>query len=227
MPKRAVVLLSGGMDSSVLLYQMKFEDYEVLALSVDYGQRHVRELLAAARIAEAADVDHRVLPIASSMGVLFHGSQSSQVNNTVPVPHGHYAAETMRQTIVPNRNMILLALAGGLAESVRRPEEPVVVAYAAHAGDHAIYPDCRPEFYHSCRETLQFATDNWVQMIAPFGRKTKTEIAAIGAKLGVPFEKTYSCYEGREAHCGLCGTCVERKEAFKDAGIADPTEYEA
>jgi 7-cyano-7-deazaguanine synthase len=226
MAKRAIVLLSGGMDSSVLLSHMKFEDYEVTALSVDYGQRHERELASAQAIAEAASVPLVRLELAVALAPIFMHSKSSQVNSDIAVPHGHYAAESMKTTIVPNRNMLLLSLAGALAESVRGQEEACVIAYAAHAGDHAIYPDCRPSFYGACNRTIEEATDYWVKLYAPFGNITKTDIAKRGAQLGVPFELTYSCYEGRDLHCGLCGTCVERKEAFKDAGIADPTRYE-
>lgn len=136
----------------------------------------------------------------------------------------------MQQTIVPNRNMLLLSVAGALAASlVQVPEYPdkAIVAYAAHAGDHAIYPDCRPEFYESCAETLFQATGGAVTLYAPFGTITKKDIVERGHLMRVPFALTYSCYEGGERHCGLCGTCVERREAFAEAGVEDPTEYSA
>jgi 7-cyano-7-deazaguanine synthase len=219
-PKKAVVLLSGGLDSSVLCSYLLFEDIQVHALIVDYGQRHRREL-------EAADAVAAFLKIPTTHAkidpVIFAGSGSSQVSGSgVDVPEGHYAAETMKATIVPNRNMILLALAAGVAES----RNADCVAYAAHAGDHFIYPDCRPEFYESCAETIHKATDGRVMLYAPFGTITKTDIARRGQLLRAPLELTYSCYVGLERHCGRCGTCTERIEAFKDAGVSDPTSYE-
>jgi 7-cyano-7-deazaguanine synthase len=129
----------------------------------------------------------------------------------------------MKLTIVPNRNMLLLSMAAARAISVGAD----TVAYAAHAGDHAVYRDCRPEFYESCDETIQLATGDAVSMYAPFIEITKTDIAQRGAQLKAPMHLTYSCYKGRSLHCGKCGTCVERIEAFQDAGVTDPTEYES
>jgi 7-cyano-7-deazaguanine synthase len=220
--QKAVVLLSGGLDSSTLLHQLLFEEFSVTGLTIDYGQRHRRELLAAIQIAEKAGVDHKLIHMDSALRPIFAEARSSQVGSFVPVPEGHYADETMKATIVPNRNMLLLAVAGALAESIGAG----FVAYAAHAGDHPIYPDCRPEFYESCELTLVYATDGRVRLYAPFGKITKTDIVKRGSHYKVPFHLTYSCYAGRPEHCGKCGTCVERREAFRDSGVLDPTLYE-
>jgi 7-cyano-7-deazaguanine synthase len=137
------------------------------------------------------------------------------------IPEGHYAAEVMKQTVVPNRNMILLAIAAGYAEGLGAG----FVAYAAHAGDHYIYPDCRPEFVEAVRSAIQLATETRVQLLTPFLYWYKKDIVSWGKELGVPWKLTWSCYKGGEKHCGKCGTCIERKEAFILAGVDDPTEY--
>jgi 7-cyano-7-deazaguanine synthase len=226
MTKKAIALLSGGLDSATLLYQLKYEDYEPVALSVDYGQKHLVELDAAVGIAAAAGVQHMLIDLSTGLLPVFQYARSSQVNELVDVPHGHYADESMKLTVVPNRNMLLLAVAGALAESLRQQKQEIwTIGYAAHAGDHPIYPDCRPEFYFSCQQTLEKATDGHVTLYAPFGKISKTDIVRRAVQLHVPVELTYSCYEGGEDHCGLCGTCTERIEAFRDAGVPDPTTY--
>lgn len=214
-----VVLLSGGMDSSTLLYYVKELAASVQAISFDYGQRHLRELRSAASIAEAADVPLKVVDLRSLQSVM---RGSSQTDATVPVPHGHYADESMRATVVPNRNMVMLSVAAAQAISTGASS----VAYAAHEGDHAVYPDCRPEFIQAMWKALTLCHyDGGINLFTPFKGKSKQEIAIEGHRLGVPFALTYSCYEGNELHCGQCGTCVERKEAFALAIIDDPTEY--
>jgi len=221
--RRAVVLLSGGLDSSTLAYFVQELGFNVHAISIDYGQRHVQELHAARNIALAgAFAEHQIVNVAAPMQGLFEQSASSQVGRRVPVPHGHYAAENMKTTIVPNRNMVLIAMATAYAVSINSR----TVAYAAHAGDHAIYPDCRPEFAAAIAEAMLLGNDPGVELYRPFIQLTKTDIAREAKRLRVPTHLTYSCYEGREKHCGKCGTCVERIEAFRDAGLQDPTEYE-
>lgn len=212
-----VCLLSGGMDSTVLLYLLR-ERYEVLALSVSYGQRHKRELLAAQAVVQAAGVQHRVVDL-SALSVVLAGS--SQTSADIAVPHGHYADSNMSVTVVPNRNMILLAVAAAQAIS----SQTASVAYAAHAGDHEIYPDCRPEFAIAMGHCLAQCHYTPVNLWRPFICMTKADIVKVGARVGAPFHLTYSCYEGGEQHCGLCGTCYERRTAFLEAGVADPTEY--
>ena len=219
---KSVVLLSGGVDSTTLLYSLLEEKppEDVIALSVLYGQKHVRELDAASRIAKDASVDHVVADLGEALLPVFAEARSSQVGRRLNVPQGHYADESMKATVVPNRNALLISVAGALAVSIEADE----VAYAAHAGDHPIYPDCRPEFVTAMEMTLHVACG--IDLYAPFIEITKTDVVKIGFDIGVPYALTYSCYEGRPAHCGLCGTCQERIEAFRDSLVPDPTEYE-
>ena len=218
-----VILHSGGMDSTTLLYAALADGRKVNALGVLYGQRHSKELDAAAHICAVVGVHYQVVDL-KALRHLWLGS--SQTDSRVPVPHGHYAEESMKQTIVPNRNLTMLSVAAGWALSLE-PESTVVdVGYAAHAGDHAIYPDCRPEFVEAAAKTLAIVDHRPVKIWAPFINKTKAQIAALGQSFDVPFELTWSCYEGKELHCGKCGTCVERREAFELSGVEDPTTYD-
>lgn len=216
---KTVVTFSGGMDSTTLLYHLRSLGHEVLAIGVDYGQRHRVELDRGQKVLTELGVDHRMVDL-SSIAALLGGS--SQTDPTVAVPQGHYAEDSMKTTVVPNRNMILLAVAAAWAIS----EKADHVAYAAHAGDHTIYPDCRPEFADRVGEAIAIADWHSVQLIRPFIEMSKADIVSIGADLGVPFEATWSCYEGGDVHCGACGTCVERREAFLLAGVEDPTPYD-
>ena len=218
---KIVCIMSGGMDSSTLVYHYWRNGHNVTALGFDYGQRHKKELISAAEICKGIDVSFTVADL-SRIAPLIAG-QSSQLNPDVDVPHGHYAAENMKQTVVPNRNMIMLSVAIGHAIS----EQADAVAYGAHAGDHTIYPDCREEF--ACALDLAAMLCDWrkVRLLRPFSRIGKHDICAMGDKHGVPFEKTWSCYEGQEVHCGKCGTCVERREAFELSNVQDPTIYGA
>lgn len=220
-----VTIVSGGMDSVTLAYDINADDSEQLLVSFDYGQRHVRELQAAADAASALSVRWEVIDL-RDVGRALSGSRSALLDRYVDVPHGHYAAESMRSTIVPNRNMMMLAIAAAIASA----EGAQLVAFAAHGGDHHVYPDCRPEFVEALDRavdlgTLDEDTDSSVRLIAPYIEWSKTDIARRGKSLGVPFERTWSCYEGGRLHCGKCGTCVERIEALRDAGVDDKTEY--
>jgi len=191
----------------------------VKALSVHYGQRHVKELSAAKRIAgRLFGVEWREANL-SDLQPFLEGS--SQTSPEIPVPHGHYTEESMKQTIVPNRNMLMLSIAIAWAISSKFES----VAYAAHAGDHAIYPDCREPFVAAMTEAARLCDWHPVIILRPFITMTKAEIVRLGAGLGVPFGETWSCYEGGEVHCGQCGTCQERVWAFQAAGIPDPTAY--
>lgn len=221
MKKKCVICFSGGLDSTVLFSLMREEGYEVYALSVNYGQRHARgELQAADKILLTLKVEeYRVLDLRSLRHIMLG---SSQTDASIEVPEGHYAEESMKATVVPNRNMILLALATAWAISLKAER----VAYAAHAGDHTIYPDCRPRFVAKMDEAIKHCDWSPPVLYTPFVRSTKADIVCLGNDLGSPLELTYSCYKGREKHCGKCGTCNERKEAFKLAGVLDPTEYE-
>jgi 7-cyano-7-deazaguanine synthase len=213
-----VAIYSGGLDSTVLLYELLAAGDEVLALSVDYGQRHRVELAYAKQMATQLGVEWRLADLSAISGLL---AGSSQTSANVPVPHGHYAEDSMKQTVVPNRNMIMLAVAGGWAIS-RRADR---LAYGAHTGDHTIYPDCRPEFVAAMQAALGLADWHKLELYCPFLTISKADIVARGARLGVDFQNTWSCYEGGQRHCGLCGTCFERREAFRLAGVPDPTEY--
>lgn len=216
---KTVVTFSGGMDSTVLLYHLRKLGHQVLAISVDYGQRHRTELEYAERIVKPLGISHEVADLRAITRLL---AGSSLTDGSIDLPLGHYAADSMKATVVPNRNMIMLAVSAGWAISQRAD----FVAYAAHAGDHAIYPDCRPEFAESMTKAIGLADWHRVELLRPFVTKTKTEIARLGHELGVPFEWTWSCYQGGSMHCGACGTCIERREAFALAGLPDPTGYD-
>jgi len=216
---KALVLFSGGLDSTVLAAQLLADGAETRLLSIDYGQRHAKELDKAEKIAQALGLPHRILRL-PDLGPLLGGS--SLTDDQVELPEGHYAEESMKATVVPNRNMILLALAGGHALSIGFD----TIAYAAHAGDHTIYPDCRPEFADAMEKALGLADWQNLNLHRPFVNFSKEELVRKGNELGAPLELTWSCYAGREKHCGKCGTCVERKEAFALAKVEDPTEYE-
>jgi 7-cyano-7-deazaguanine synthase len=215
---KVVLIYSGGLDSTVLLYDLIAKGQEVRALSINYRQRHSQELACAAAITALVGVEHRVADLRSISTLL---SGSSLTSPDVPVPDGHYAEDTMKATVVPNRNMIMLSVAAGWAISTKSD----AVTFAAHGGDHAIYPDCRAEFADALDKAIQLADWHSVRLIRPFVGMTKADIAKRGAELRVPFEKTWSCYKGGTHHCGVCGTCVERREAFHLAGITDPTTY--
>lgn len=216
---KTVLIYSGGLDSTVALYLLKSQGYDVKALSVDYGQRHKKEIEFAKYHCRKLSIEHQV---ADLTGITHLLAGSSQTSPDVAVPDGHYAEESMKLTIVPNRNMIMLSVAIGWAVSQKADS----VAYAAHAGDHAIYPDCRPEFAEAMNEAAQLADWHQVSLLRPFVQWSKADIAAEGQRLGVEFELTWSCYKGGLSHCGTCGTCVERREAFTLAGITDPTLYQ-
>jgi len=214
--KRCVVLLSGGIDSTTLLYSLVSE-YECYPLTINYGQRHSKECVAARNVCEARDhnllLRWKYLDL-SVLKVLIH----SALHGFGDIPEGHYSAASQAATVSPNRNMIFLAIAAGYAQTVGAG----YVAYAAHSNDRAIYPDCRPEFVKSCAETVRLGTGGLVGLLAPFVNVTKADIIRLGKRLNVPFRLTWTCYLGEERPCGRCGTCVERTESFKLAGFPDP-----
>lgn len=217
MEKECIIVLSGGMDSTTLLYDYK--DEIAIALTFDYGSNHNAREIECARIhCERLGIEHIVIPL-DFMHQYFH---SSLLDGADAIPEGHYADDNMRSTVVPFRNGIMLAVACGMAES--RGLKKVLIAN--HSGDHAVYPDCRAAFIDAMSEAMQAGTYDGISILAPYTGKDKTFIAARGAELGVDFSLTYSCYKGRERHCGRCGTCVERREAFHIAGIPDHTLYE-
>jgi 7-cyano-7-deazaguanine synthase len=240
---KAVVLFSGGLDSTTLLYH-SVQEYaygepsEVIALSFDYGQRHAKELAVAAAIAADLEVVHHIVKLGAgktnAQGEVAFGPLanllpgSSLTDPTVPVPNGHYGAENMKATVVPNRNAIMLSIAYGVGVAYGAE----VVVFGAHAGDHAIYPDCRPVFVSRLERALMTG-NRWdkdtpvPELFGPFLDMSKADIAEQAVELDVPIEKTWSCYQGGELHCGRCGTCVERLEALDSIpGFIDPTAYE-
>ena len=212
---KTAVIFSGGMDSATLLYQLRADGHQVMPIGVNYGQRHRKELNCAEMFCRGIGLSYPILDL-RNVGALLTGS--SQTDSNVPVPHGHYAAENMKLTVVPNRNMLMLAAAGAVALAERCD----AIAYGAHAGDHTIYPDCRPTFIQIMREAFLNCDWNPLQLLVPFQDWTKGQIAERGILLGVPYELTWTCYEGGERPCGACGACTERAEAFAFAGAKDP-----
>jgi len=217
---KIVLLLSGGLDSTVLLYHLLSCKHEAITLSAWYLQRHARELDAAQEIADSAKVEHHYMNF-SNFGSIVN---SALTTPEIEVPQGDYTPEVLKTIIVPNRNALLLSAAFGLAFT----RNAFAVAYAAHSGDHAIYPDCRPEFIYAFEKAMELAwfPEKRVKLIAPFATYTKTQIVRLGSELNVPFGLTYSCYVGKKKHCGQCPTCRERRKAFAEAHVLDPTEYE-
>ena len=208
--KDSVIVLSGGMDSTTLLHERK--EQIALAVTFDYGSKHnEREIECARKNCEMLGIEHIVIPL-EFMGKYF---KSSLLIGGEEIPEGHYADDNMKSTVVPFRNGIMLSIAAGLAES--RGLKKVMLAN--HGGDHAIYPDCRPGFVRAMSEAISEGTYDGVVIDAPYTDITKSDIARIGKRIGVDYSLTYSCYKGGERHCGKCGTCVERMEALRDAGI--------
>lgn len=215
---KVVVLVSGGMDSVAALYDARAGHEVTGALSFDYGSKHNhREIPFAAAHCAKLGIPHQVIAL-SFVSDLF---ASHLLKSGGEIPDGHYEEETMKQTVVPFRNGIMLAIAGGYAESIGAAG----LVIAAHAGDHAIYPDCRETFMQAMGAALRTGTYAEVELLRPFIAMNKAQIARRGHELGVDFSQTWSCYKGRDIHCGTCGTCVERREAFQLAGLPDPTTY--
>lgn len=217
MKKDALIIVSGGMDSITLLHDRK--DEIALAVTFDYGSNHNKREIGFARMnCDELGIEHIIIPL----DFIHQYFRSSLLEGADAVPEGHYQDENMKSTVVPFRNGIMLSIACGLAES--RGLHKVMIAN--HAGDHAIYPDCRGTFIASMSEAMAYGTYEHVKIEAPYTGITKSQIAFIGKMRNLDYSKTYSCYKGGEKHCGKCGTCIERKEALRDAGIDDPTEYE-
>ncbi|MDY6815271.1 MAG: 7-cyano-7-deazaguanine synthase QueC [Pseudomonadota bacterium] len=218
MTEIVVVIYSGGMDSFTLLNLARARGYQVHALSFNYGQRHVRELDCARQVCADLGIPHKEIDIRALSGVM----SGSSLTSDIEVPEGHYEEDSMKATVVPNRNMILLSLATGYAVTVGAS----AVWFGAHGGDHAIYPDCRPGFVEKMDAVCRVANYEPVAIEAPFIRLDKGEILAEGLQLGLDYALTWTCYNGRDKACGRCGSCVERLEAFAANGVADPLEYE-
>lgn len=217
MEKDSLIVVSGGMDSITLLYDMK--DRIAMGVSFDYGSNHnAREIPFAEMHCKRLGIKH----ITIRLDFMHQYFKSSLLEGADAIPEGHYDDENMKSTVVPFRNGIMLAIATGLAESNGLKN----VMLANHAGDHAIYPDCRPEFVEAMSQATQAGTYDGIHVLAPYTNITKTDIALRGKALGIDYTETWSCYKGGEKHCGKCGTCTERREALAEAGIEDHTEYE-
>lgn len=218
MAQKVVVIFSGGMDSFTVLNKALADGFEVFALSFDYGQRHKKEIDYAARACAKLGVHHKIVDI-SAINQLIGGSS---LTDDIDVPEGHYEEESMKQTVVPNRNMILISLAVGYAVSVGANK----VYYGAHSGDHAIYPDCRPEFVEKMNDVCRIANYEEVEVVSPYLHNSKIEILTDGLNMGLDYSMTWTCYNGREKACGKCGACQERLEAFRLNNAVDPLDYE-
>lgn len=218
MGKKAVIILSGGLDSTTLLYDIISQGYEVKAISFDYNQKHKKELDKAKLTCKKLNIEHKVL----NLDVLNQIAPSALTRDDWSIPEGHYEDENMKQTVVPNRNMVLLSLATsyGVAEKADK------LFYGAHAGDHEIYPDCRKEFVDKMSDVIKICDWHEVSLEAPYWNFTKGDIVKRGIELGVPYEDTWTCYKGLEKACGKCGSCQERLEAFSVNKLTDPLEYE-
>ena len=217
MTKDTLMVVSGGMDSTTMLYE--YADRIALAITFNYGSNHnAREIECARYNGDRLGIELVVVDM-PFVGQLF---ESSLLSGADAIPEGNYDDDNMRSTVVPFRNGIMLAVAAGLAES--RGLKHLMMAN--HGGDHAIYPDCRRGFVDAMSRAIAEGTYDRITIDAPYTDITKTDIARRGAALGIDYSHTYSCYKGGEKHCGRCGTCTERRQAFADAGLPDPTEYE-
>lgn len=215
---RAVVIYSGGMDSYTVLHRALNEGYEVYALSFDYGQRHRRELDVARQVCESLGINHQVVDITAIHALV---GNSALTDASQPMPHGNYDDDNMQSTVVPNRNMILLSLAIGYAVNLEAP----CCFYGAHGGDHAIYPDCRPEFVERMNDVAAIANYQAVSIEVPYLHADKADILAEGLAMGLDYANSWTCYEGGAKACGQCGSCRERLEAFARHGRQDPLPY--
>ena len=215
--KDSILVLSGGLDSTTMLYE--YRERIALAVSFHYGSNHNDKELAFAKMhCERLGIPHMIIPLAF-IKEHFH---SSLLEGADAIPEGNYDDENMKSTVVPFRNGIMLSIAAGLAEN----NQLQYIMLANHAGDHTIYPDCRPEFVNAMNKAVHAGTCNGVQLLTPYTHLTKASIASHGKALGIDYAETWSCYKGGEHHCGVCGTCRERKEALAQAGIEDTTIYD-
>lgn len=212
----SIIILSGGLDSTTMLYEYK--DDIALALSFDYGSNHNARELAFARLhCERLGIPHIIIPL----DFIHQYFRSSLLEGADAIPEGNYNDDNMRSTVVPFRNGIMLAIAAGMAETRGLSR----IMMANHAGDHAIYPDCRQSFVDAMNQAIMAGTYEGITLFTPYTNLTKADIARHGKALGIDYSETWSCYKGGEKHCGKCGTCTERREALREAGIVDTTEY--
>ena len=215
---KAVVVLSGGMDSTTLLYDVVNQGYKTFCIGFDYNQRHKKELWMAKKTCDKLGLEYLIVDL-SALNVV---APSALTRDDIEVPEGHYTDDNMKQTVVPNRNMVMLSIATAYAIGKGAND----VFYGAHAGDHAIYPDCRVEFVDKMKEAIKISDWEPINLHAPYLTVDKGDIAIKGKELDVDYSLTWTCYKGLELACGKCGSCVERLEAFEKAGIKDPVIYE-
>lgn len=215
---KVLAVVSGGMDSVTMLHDLVAQGHEVSVVSFNYGQRHLKELEVAKANADKLGLKHKVIDMAFMAQLL----DNSALTGDTDVPEGHYEADNMKLTVVPNRNMIMASIAVGLA--VNNGLE--AVALGVHSGDHAIYPDCRPEFIKELNDVTQIANYEPITILAPYIDKDKTSIIKRGLEIGVDYSKTWTCYKGLAKACGKCGSCQERLEAFRNNNKEDPVDYE-
>ena len=215
---KVVVLLSGGLDSVTALHHMAATEKVVAALSFDYGAKHnARELPCAADQCRSLHIPNRIV----SLNFMADAFKSDLLKSGGIIPDGHYEEQSMKKTVVPFRNGIFLSLGTGYAESLGAD----AIAIAAHAGDHTIYPDCREDFLSPMAQAMEKGTYAKIKLLRPFVSMDKTAIVRRGVELKIDYARTWSCYKGGALHCGTCGTCIERREAFMNSGIPDPTHY--
>jgi 7-cyano-7-deazaguanine synthase len=217
---KTIVICSGGLDSVTLAYHVAAQHDLCALVSFDYGQRHKKELDFAAICATHLDVPHHILDISAIGGAL----SGSALTDAIDVPDGHYVEDSMKVTIVPNRNAMMLTIAFGIAAA----QDAGAVAAAVHGGDHFVYPDCRPKFIDAFQTMQNHALEGYadIRLYTPYVNASKADIVTDGVIHQTQFEATWSCYKGGVHHCGRCGTCVERREAFDIAQVTDPTRYE-
>ena len=214
---KIIVVYSGGLDSFTLLNEAIRSGKDVSALSFDYGQKHNKELHFVEKFCAQESIDSKIVNV-SSIKELFQGSS---LTDEIDIPKGHYEDDSMKSTVVPNRNMILISLALGYAVTKEAEE----VWFGAHAGDHAIYPDCRPGFVEKMDAVARIANYSPIAVKAPYIAMSKTEILAIGLNMQLDYGLTWTCYEGKELACGSCGACHERLESFAANNVIDPIKY--
>ena len=214
--KDSIIIVSGGMDSITLLYDKK--DEIAMGISFNYGSNHnAKEIPFAKLHCERLGIKH----ITIDLDFMHQYFKSSLLEGAENIPEGHYASDNMKSTVVPFRNGIMLSIAIGIAESNHLKK----VLIANHGGDHTIYPDCRDSFIKAMNQASIEGTFANIEISAPYTHLSKGDIAAIGKKLHLDYTETWSCYKGNEQHCGVCGTCIERKEALNEAQIEDKTVY--
>jgi len=218
MSDTSVLILSGGLDSTTLLYDLINQRKIVHAISFHYGQRHSKELVCARETCEKLGVNHKIVDLSGLSEIL----KSSLTTPDIEVPEGHYSDENMAITVVPGRNTIFLSIAAGYAASINAD----AVYLGNHSGDHAIYSDCRPEYIEAMRKVLQLFDNKIINLYTPYLNIDKTEILTRGLALDVDYSLTWTCYQGRNKACGKCGSCTERFEAFELNNATDPIEYE-